>query len=208
MDGASRELGRTATLSQTQLRVLVADEEPETLGQMAAIADGLGHEVVAIELAASSAARAIREEAPDVAIVGLHKSAEHALDLIAEIVDEGICPVIVQANGNDPEFAARAAERGAFALSTPVEPDALQAAIEVAIRRFKELGELSEQIDKLEGALRRRAIVERAKGILMERRAIDERAAFELLRDRARSSNRTVVDVALSVLDGQALLPG
>jgi AmiR/NasT family two-component response regulator len=208
MDGASRELGRTATLVQTRLRVLVADEKPEPLEQMAAIVHALGHEVVAVELAAAGAARAIHEESPEVAIVGLHESAEHALDLLREIVEEGICPVIVQSNGNDPGFAARAAERGAFALSSPVEPDALQAAIEVAVRRFKELEELSEQVDRLEGALRRRAIVERAKGILMERRAIDERAAFELLRDRARSSNRTVVDVALSVLDGQTLLPG
>jgi response regulator NasT len=169
---------------------------------------GLGHEVVAVELAPSEVAKAIREKQPEVAIVGLHESEEHALELIREIVEEGVCPVIVQAGGDDPEFAADAAERGAFALSTPVEPDSLQAAIEVAIPRFKELVELSEQVDQLEGALRRRALVERAKGILMERRAIDERAAFELLRDRARASNRTMVEVAISVLDGQSLLPG
>ena len=111
--------------------------------------------------------------------------------------------MIVQTNGDDPEFAARAAEWGAFGFSTPVEPDALQTAIEVAMRRFEELEELTEQVDNLEGALRRRALVERAKGILMERRDLDERAAFELLRERARSSNRTLVDVAQSLLDTQ-----
>ena len=50
-------------------------------------------------------------------------------------------------------------------------------------------------------------MIERAKGILMERHAVDERAAFELLRDHARSSGRRVVDVAQTVLDGHALLP-
>ena len=95
-----------------------------------------------------------------------------------------------------------------FAVTAPIEADALQTAIEVAVRRFEELEELTEQVENLEGALQRRAIVERAKGILMERREIDERAAFELLRDRARSSNRTLVDVAQSVLDGRSLLPG
>ena len=75
------------------------------------------------------------------------------------------------------------------------------------MRRFEELEELTEQIENLEGALRRRAIVERAKGILMERREIDQRAAFELLRDQARSSNCTVVEVAQSVLDGRLPLP-
>ena len=47
-------------------------------------------------------------------------------------------------------------------------------------------------------ALERRAVIERAKGILMERHGVDEREAFELLRDHARSSNRRVVDVAQS----------
>ena len=50
-------------------------------------------------------------------------------------------------------------------------------------------------------------MIERAKGILMERHGIDERAAFELLREHARSHSRTVVAVAQSVADGHALLP-
>jgi AmiR/NasT family two-component response regulator len=203
MDGPEREGGRAATLTPMRLRVLIADEQPGPLRQMAGIARDLGHHVVAVELAVSGVARAIREHSPELAIVGLHENEAHALELIREIVEEAACPVIVQTNGDDPDFAAHAAERGAFAYSTPVEPDALQAAIEVAVRRFEELEELAEQIDNLEGALRRRAVVERAKGMLMERRALDERAAFELLRGRARSSNRTLVDVAQSVLDAQ-----
>jgi AmiR/NasT family two-component response regulator len=207
MDGAEREAGRGVTVAPLRLRVLVADEQPEPLERIAEVARGLGHDVVALEVAVSGVARAIREQSPELAIVVLHQDAEHALELVVEIVDERICPVIVLSNDDDPEFAAQAAERGAFGFSTPVEADALQAAIEIAVRRFEELEELTEQIENLEGALRRRAIVERAKGILMERREIDQRAAFELLRDHARSSNRTVVEVAQSVLDGRLPLP-
>ena len=50
-------------------------------------------------------------------------------------------------------------------------------------------------------------MIERAKGILMERHSADERQAFELLREQARSSSRRVVEVAQSVIDGHALLP-
>ena len=50
-------------------------------------------------------------------------------------------------------------------------------------------------------------MIERAKGILMERHSVDERAAFELLRAKARSSSRSVVDLSRAVLDGHALLP-
>ena len=51
-------------------------------------------------------------------------------------------------------------------------------------------------------------MIERAKGIVMERHSIDEHAAFELLREHARSSNRRVLDVAHAVVDGHGLLPG
>jgi response regulator NasT len=62
-------------------------------------------------------------------------------------------------------------------------------------------------VEQLEGALDRRAVIERAKGILMERHSLDERAAFEMLRTHARSSNRRLVDIARAVNEGHALLP-
>jgi response regulator NasT len=83
----------------------------------------------------------------------------------------------------------------------------VQASIEVTIRRYREAARLNEKVEQLETALERRAVIERAKGILMERHSVDERESFELLRDSARSNGRRVVDVAQGVLDGHALLP-
>ena len=200
MDGAQRE---QAEVQPARLRLLVADENRETLEHMERLATGLGHDVVARELAVAGVAKAVREDSPELTVVVLHEDAEHALDLIRQVVDDGICPVIVQTNGTDAGFAARAGECGAFALATPVEAEALQASIEIAMRRFEELEELTEEIENLEGALRRRALVERAKGVLMERQGLDERGAFEFLRSRARATNRTVVDVAQAFLDGR-----
>src|SRR3954451_2262699 len=205
MDGAQRE---QADLQPVRLRMLVADEDAGTLGRMADLGRSLGHDVVAHELAAAGVARAVREESPELAVIALHEDAGHALELIREVVEEGICPVIVLMNGADAGFAAHAAELGAYAIATPSDPESLQASIEVAMRRFEEQEDLSEEIESLEGALRRRALVERAKGILMERRQIGERAAFELLRSRARAPNRTVAELAGSVLGDQPLLPG
>ena len=83
----------------------------------------------------------------------------------------------------------------------------MQAAIEVAIRRYREAARLNEKVGQLESALERRAVIERAKGIVMERHGIDEREAFDRLRDHARAGNRRVVDVATAVVEGHALLP-
>jgi response regulator NasT len=85
-------------------------------------------------------------------------------------------------------------------MVTGGDPEQLQSSLEVALRRFVELREL-------EAAFRRRALIERAKGVLMERHGIGEREAFELLRRHARSRQERVVAVAQSVLDGHALLP-
>jgi response regulator NasT len=75
------------------------------------------------------------------------------------------------------------------------------------VRRYREASRLNEKVEQLEGALERRSVIERAKGILMERHGVNERDAFELLRDQSRTSGRRVVEVAQSVLDGHALLP-
>ena len=69
-----------------------------------------------------------------------------------------------------------------------------------ALRRFAEY-------HALEGAFGRRALTERAKGVLMERHAIDEERAFTMLRDEARRTQRKLVDVAAAVLASHRLLP-
>ena len=102
---------------------------------------------------------------------------------------------------------ARAAERGISAWIESTTPEHVQGAIEVALRRYAELARLESKVEQLESALERRALIERAKGIVMERHGVDERAAFDLLRDHARSQSRRVVDVAVAVADGHALLP-
>jgi response regulator NasT len=75
-----------------------------------------------------------------------------------------------------------------------------QSSIDIVLRRFTEYHDLR-------GAFGRRAVTERAKGILMERHSVNEDAAFELLRSHARVTNRKLIDVATGVVDGHALLP-
>jgi response regulator NasT len=190
------------------LRVLIADEDKDALHQLAAVLDGLGHEVAPYAVSVSEAVELIATEDPDLAIVVVHQDDEHALALIGETVEYASGPVIAQTRDNgDVEFVARAAERGISAWIESSTPEIVQGAIEVALRRYEETAKLQVKVDQLESALERRAQIERAKGILMERHGLDERGAFELMRDHARAQNRRVVDVAVAVTDGHALLP-
>ena len=189
------------------LRVLIADEDKEALHQLASVLEGLGHEVAPFAVSVVEAIERIATEDPDLAIVVVHQDDDHALALIGETVEYASGPVIAQTRNGDVEFVARAAERGISAWIESTTPEVVQGAIEVALRRYEETEKLQIKVDQLESALERRAQIERAKGILMERHGLDERAAFELLRDHARAQNRRVVDVAAAVTEGHSLLP-
>ena len=139
-------------------------------------------------------------ERPDVALVGLGRSSEHALALIDRIVKEAACPVILLIHAPDPPFVKEASKRGIFAYITDSDVDEWQSAIDIVLRRFAEYHDL-------EGAFGRRAVTERAKGILMERHSVDDADVFEMLRDQSRRTNTKLADVAAAVVDGHRLLP-
>ncbi len=182
------------------LRVLIANERTDRLALVAPIVASLGHEVIAREIDIEDVGPVTARERPDVALVGLGESSAHALGLIEKIVKEAACPVIVLLHAPDPAFVKEASKRGVFAYITDVDTTDWQSSIDIVLRRFTEYHDL-------EGAFGRRAVTERAKGILMERHSVDESAAFEMLRTQSRSRNRKLVDVASAVVDGHSLLP-
>ena len=132
---------------------------------------------IARSLEVGEVAAITAETRPDVALVGLGSSSEHALELISRIVQEAACPVIAVLETDDSDFVNEAAKRGIFGYISDGELADLRSAIDIVLRRFAEF-------QKLEGAFGRRAVTERAKGILMERHQIDEK---ERLRDPPRA---------------------
>jgi AmiR/NasT family two-component response regulator len=183
------------------LRVLIADQDTKGLLQMEQIVRDLGYDVIARAIDPSKVAHATRAERPDVALVALGESSDHALTLISNIVHESICPVIAVLDVQNPAFVTEAARRGIFAYIDHADREELKGAIEVVLHRFAEFRDL-------EGAFGRRAIIERAKGILMERHSITERDAFELLRRHSQRTGRKLADVADAVASSHLMLPG
>ena len=189
------------------LKVLLADEDEGALRITAALVRDIGHDVSEMAIGIEEASDVIARGDPDLSLVVVYENNGYALDLIEEIVEYARGPVIALVDREDPGFVAQAADRGIDAYARAGTADAIQSAIEVAMRRHAEKRALTEQVQRLESALERRAMIERAKGIIMERHSVSEREAFDRLRDHARSRNRTVVDVAASVAEGHALLP-
>jgi AmiR/NasT family two-component response regulator len=198
----------TSTTSERGLRILLANEREEDLRALGDVLDTLGHEVTPFAVSVGEAIELIAREDPDLAFVVVDNDDEHALALISETVEFASGPVLVSMReAKDPQVIARAADMGISGYVDSWAPHDVQAAIEVALRRHREEARLSEKVEQLQTALDRRTVIERAKGILMERHSIDEQEAFRRLRDVARSGGRRVVDVSQAVLDGHSLLP-
>ena len=181
------------------LRVLIANERRDRLELLAQVVAGLGHEVIAREINVKEVGSVTARERPDVALVGLGLSSEHALELISEIVREASCPVIALLSAKDPSYVHEAAKRGVFAYIVDSTPDELQSAIDITLQRFTEY-------QSLQGAFGRRALIEQAKGILMARHAINADRAFELLRGHSQHNGHKLVDVAQAIVDSHLLL--
>jgi AmiR/NasT family two-component response regulator len=188
-----------ASNAPKRLRVLIANERKDRLALVAPVVVGLGHEVIAREIEVEDVGAVTAADRPDVALVGLGASSEHALDLIDRIVREAACPVIVLLHARDPEFIREASKRGIFAHINDVYIDDWQSSIDIVLRRFAEYHDL-------QGAFGRRTVIERAKGILMERHSIGDAEAFEMLRHASRTENRKLLDLATAVVEGHRLL--
>ena len=187
------------TEERRQLRILIANERKDRLERIATIVTGLGHEVISRELEVADVAAATEREHPDLAFVGLGISGEHALDMISEIVREASCPVIALLESDDPTWVNEAAKRGIFAYIVDGRADEMQSTIDITLRRYAEYS-------NLEGAFARRAVIERAKGIMMARQSIDENRAFELMRSQSQKSGQKLFDIAKAVVDSHLLL--
>jgi two-component system, response regulator / RNA-binding antiterminator len=174
------------------LHVLIADENERRIAEIAGVISGLGHTVVARLLDVSEVAEATHREAPDVAIVGVDGQQSHALDLISAIAKQAACPVIADIDADDDSFIEKAARRGIFAYVKHGEAPEMEHAIDIVLNRYAEFS-------RLHGALRTGAIIEQAKGVLMERHGISADEAFAELRTRARNTNQSVFDIAQAV---------
>jgi AmiR/NasT family two-component response regulator len=187
-------------MPETQhLRVLIANERRDRLELLAQVVVGLGHDVIAREIYVKEVGAVTAREQPDVALVGLGSSSEHALELISEIVREAACPVIAILHAGDPAYIREAAKRGVFAYIIDGTPNELQSAIDITLQRFGEY-------QSLQGAFGRRALIEQAKGILMARHSTTADRAFEMLRDHSQRHGRKLSEVAAAVVESHLLL--
>ena len=159
------------------LRVLIANQRADRLDLLGRVVIALGHEVIAREIHVSEVGAVTARERPDVALVGLGESSEHALALITEIVRGAFCPVIALLENYDAEWVDQAAQRGVYAYIVDTRPEELQSAIDITLRRFAEFQAVQGAFERRNAELlreteltlsRRRQVLELYDGVVQE----------------------------------------
>lgn len=160
-----------------------------------------GHQVVLETQSAEGAAERCRSDPPDIVLVDVESQGARGLDDYTPLLQQREVPVIVISGSWDECVVTRAISCGVFAcLSKPIRAQELSAAMSLAIQQFQELKSLRDEVVSMRHALEDRKFIERAKGILMSKRALNEADAYRYLQALARSHRQKLVEVAKSIL--------
>jgi two-component system, response regulator PdtaR len=186
------------------LRIAVADDEPDMREYFQTILPRLGHEVVAVAEDGRDLLEKCRETRPDLVITDIKMPDMDGIDAAAQLYGNGPIPVILVSAYHDPGLIQRAEADHILAfLVKPIKQADLEPAIAIAMRRFEQFQDLRKETADLRQALEDRKVIERAKGLLMKKAALDEHEAFRRLQRLASDRNKKLIDVAQMILTAE-----
>jgi len=164
-----------------------------------------GFEVVAEARDGIEAVELARAHAPDLALLDVRMPGMDGIDAARAMLEERPMPVVIITAYSQRDVVARAVEAGVFGyLVKPFQETDLLPAIATARARHAEMQAVRAESDSLREALAARKVIERAKGVLMDRDGLTEAEAFGRMRAAAQRTGRTLRDIAQAVSETAA----
>ncbi|MDP2293363.1 MAG: response regulator [Actinomycetota bacterium] len=185
------------------IRVVIAEDEAIIRLDLRETLEEEGYEVVGETGRGDKAVDLVRDLRPDLAILDIKMPHMDGLEAARIISGERICGVLMLTAFSQREVVEDARDAGALAyLVKPYQKSDLIPAIEVAIGRFRELQQLSGEVDALGEQLEARKVIDRAKGVLIDQHGMKEHDAFTFIQRTAMSERSRMRDVADRILAG------
>lgn len=193
--------------SQDAVRVILVDDDRHRMGLLDSALSAAGHEVVGKLLDTDDILGAVDRLAPDIVLLDVDSPSRDTLESLGQISRDRPRPIVLFAQKSDSETIRRAMRAGVSAYVVDgMHPNRLQPVIEVAIARFQEFQGMRRELENARTKLADRRDVEKAKGLLMKRRGVDENVAYELMRKMAMDRNIRLGEVARSLIAAAELL--
>jgi AmiR/NasT family two-component response regulator len=181
-------------------RILIAEDESLIRMGLCRILEEAGYQVVAAP-DGPTAVKLARQTGPDLAILDIMMPGQNGLEVAQRIYTHRPLPIVILTAYGDRDLVGQATTLPVMAyLIKPVKEQELLATVEVAMARFAEHRWLINQTNELEEKLAARKVVERAKGVLMQRDALTEKEAYQAIQRQARKERRSMRQVAEAIL--------
>jgi response regulator NasT len=183
-------------------RVVIAEDEALIRMDLAEMLVEEGYVVVGQAADGAAAVDMAEQERPDLVILDVKMPVLDGIAAAERIAQARIAPVVILTAFSQRELVDRARDAGAMAyLVKPFTRSDLVPAIEIAVSRFTELGELEREIVDLGEQLAARKSVERAKGVLQKELGLSEPEAFRWIQKTAMDLRRSMREVADGVVE-------
>lgn len=190
-----------------KLRIALVDEKPERSSALEAALVAEGYEVVARLGGADDLRARLAELAPDVVIVDMQSPDRDVLEDMQRIHRESPRPIVMFVDESDGASIRAAVRAGVSAYVVDgLRSRSVRPIVEVAIARFEEFQALRHELEEALESLEERKLVDRAKGILMERRGVGEQEAYRLLRKAAMDRQLKLAELARQLIATAELL--
>jgi len=189
------------------LRVIVVDEERDRATSVKDALEASGFTVVAVLGNGAELPAKVEELAADVIIVDIDSPDRDTLEDMRRVTFEQRRPVVMFAQDGKPETIRAAVQAGVAAYVVDgLKPDRVRPVVDVAVARFAQFHELRSELDKARITLAERKLIEKAKGILMKRRKVDEDEAYRLMRRMAMDQKARLIEIANKIIEAAELL--
>ena len=189
------------------MRVLVVDESTERAELLRAALLLAGHEVTAALSSPLALLHTIEQREPDVIVINTDSPSRDVLEHLVMVSQHTPRPVVMFTSDGS-EQAIRAATRAGVSayVVDGLDQHRIKTIVDVAVARFEEMQDLRDQLTEANTQLAERKVIERAKGLLMKSRNLDEQAAFATLRKAAMDRKLKLSEVAQRIVDAADLL--
>lgn len=188
--------------SASSRRVVVAEDEALIRMDIVEVLTEAGFDVVGQAADGEAAVSLVRELLPDLVVMDITMPKLDGLSAAEMIGKERLAPVVMLTAFAQPEFVARASEAGAIAyVVKPFTPERLLPQIEVALARYQEILAVEVQYADALERLETRKLLDRAKGLLLDKMKLSEPEAFRWIQKASMDRRLTMGEVAQAVID-------